>query len=207
MVLELTNKNETVSTTDEDYNIILRILDGETADFEILQKKYKRVISSLIRRMIKDEDDIDDLTQETFIKTYNALDKFQHGFSFSSWIYRIASNTCIDFLRKKRFNFVYIDQPINNNEEEQFIEIEDSSYQPDKEYLINERKNILKNAIDTLPENYREIIKMRHEDELDYKEISTQLDIPLGTVKAHLFRARKLLLNALQGNQHLLYDN
>jgi RNA polymerase sigma-70 factor (ECF subfamily) len=206
MSLELTNTNGIGNTAEEDYKIIVRILEGETSNFEILQKKYKRVISSLIRRMVKDEDDIDDLTQETFIKAYNALNKFQPGYAFSSWIYRIASNTCIDFMRKKRFNFVYIDQPIKNDEDEQYIEIEDTSYQPDTEYLINERKNILKNAIDALPENYRTIIRMRHEEDLDYKEISTLLDLPLGTVKAHLFRARKLLLNALQGHQHLLNE-
>ncbi|MDT3741380.1 MAG: sigma-70 family RNA polymerase sigma factor [Candidatus Kapabacteria bacterium] len=201
--------NGLINNSNEDAEVIIRILDGEINAFGILQKKYKRVISSLIRKMIKDEDDIDDLVQETFIKAYRALDRYQSSYSFSAWIYRIASNTCIDFLRKKRLNIISIDQPIGTTDEEDglFFEIEDNSYQPDVEFINNERKAALYSAIDSLPEKYRLIIKLRHEEELDYNEIALKLDMPLGTVKAHLFRARKMLLDDLKKINHLFEND
>jgi RNA polymerase sigma-70 factor (ECF subfamily) len=193
----------------EDIAVIEEILNGNKNLFSVLQKKYSKVISSLIRKMIKDEDDVEDLVQETFIKAYKALDRYQSNYTFSAWIYKIASNTCIDFLRKKRLNIISIDVPIGGSDEDEGMtfEIEDNSYQPDVEYINNERRNALFSSIEQLPEKYRIIIKMRHEDELDYNEISDKLNIPLGTVKAHLFRARKLLLDDLKKVNHLFDEN
>lgn len=192
---------------EEDLIAIRNVLSGKTSDYDILQKKYRVLISSLIRKMIRDEDDIDDLVQESFIKAYNALDKFQEGYSFSSWLYRIASNTCIDFLRKKRFTTISIENPSYSDEESGGMDIEDKNYEADLGVLGDERRKALYDAIDELPDNYREIIQLRHEQEMDYNEISEKLSLPLGTVKAHLFRARKMLLTLLKKNQHLFYDN
>jgi RNA polymerase sigma-70 factor (ECF subfamily) len=198
--------NQKIKNVDEDFEIIKSVLAGRKNDFERLQKKYKRQIHNLISRMIKNDDDVDDLTQETFIKAYNALASFQFGYSFSAWLYRIASNNCIDFLRKKRFDTISINQPIFDSEEEHEYEIEDNSYVPDKNMLAEERKKVLYDAIEALPENYRMIIKLRHDDELDYNQIAEKLNLPLGTVKAHLFRARKILLNELKGSKNLFTE-
>ncbi|MFH1051716.1 MAG: sigma-70 family RNA polymerase sigma factor [bacterium] len=192
---------------EEDFQAVKSVLNGDGYAFTLLQNKYKKLISSLIRRMVKDEDDVEDLTQETFIKAYNALDTFQFGFAFSAWIYRIASNNCIDFLRKKRFQTVSLNQPVFDDDDDQFIQIEDTAARPDTEYINKEKFDILNEAIAKLPENYREIIKLRHEYEMDYTEISKKMDIPLGTVKAHLFRARKILLAELKGKKKFLMDN
>ena len=154
--------------------------------------------------MIKNDSDVEDLVQETFIKAYKALDKFKFNYSFSAWIYRIASNNTIDFLRKRRFDTFSIDKPIGNAEDENYFEIEDNSYSPDADLISEQKADIIRAAIDTLPENYREIILLRHEEELDYKAIAEQLDLPLGTVKAHLFRARKLLYEELKDKYNLL---
>lgn len=190
---------------DSDNEIIRLILDGDINLFAILQKKYKRIISNLIKKMIKDEDDIEDLIQETFIKAYNALPNFQFSYSFSSWIYRIASNTCIDFIRKKKFNFVYIDEYTGDDDNPVF-EIKDSSYRPDIEYNNKEKKEFLNKVINQLPDNYRIIIKLRHDDELEYQEIADKLNIPIGTVKVNLFRARKQLFEALKNKDIHLND-
>lgn len=191
----------------EDYQTILRVLNGDTRAYTALVERYSRVVSSLIRKMIRDEDDIDDLTQETFIKAYKALPTFKEGFLFSSWVYRIASNTCIDFMRRKRFSFVSIDQPISKHgEDEQYIDLEDESNTPELNYILNERHKAVEDAIDKLPDNYKKIIKMRHEDELEYVEISNILNLPLGTVKAHLFRGRKLLLDYLKKQKTLFAE-
>jgi len=191
----------------EDFQTILKVLDGDTRAYTSLVDRYSRVVSSLIRKMIRDEDDVDDLTQETFIKAYKALPSFKEGFLFSSWIYRIASNTCIDFMRRKRFSFVSIDQPISKaGEDEQYLDLEDESNTPELDYILNERKRAVEESIEKLPDNYKKIIKMRHEDELEYVEISNILNMPLGTVKAHLFRGRKLLLEYLKKHKSLFSE-
>jgi RNA polymerase sigma factor (sigma-70 family) len=191
----------------EDFDAIRRAIDGESGAYTFLQKKYKKIVLTLIRRMIKDEDDVDDLVQETFIKAFSALNSFQYGYSFSSWIYRIASNNCIDFLRKKRFTMVSISGQYDDSDEDHEIEIKDNSYQPDINLMNDEKKQLLLDAIEKLPENYREIIKMRHEEDMDYKEISDKLNLPLGTVKAHLFRARKILFEELKKHVSLFNEN
>lgn len=198
--------NNSKKNQEEDFASVKLVLQGDKYAFKNLEQKYKNIITALIRRMVKNEDDIQDLVQESFIKAFNALSSFQFGYSFSAWLYRIASNTCIDFLRKKRFPTISINQPINNKESDYFFEIEDNTFKPDLDVLSEERKNALNDAIDQLPENYRKIIKLRHEEEMDYKDISEMLNIPLGTVKAHLFRARKILLLALQKKKELFTD-
>lgn len=193
----------------EDYESISRVLDGDYNSYGKIQNKYKNIIASLIRKMVKDEDDVDDLVQETFIKAYKALDRYKTEFTFSAWIYRIASNTCIDFLRKKRLNIISIDQPLypgDDEDEAVYFEIEDNSYQPDIEFINREKISALNNAVENLPDKYKLIIKMRHEEEMDYNEISQKLDLPLGTVKAHLFRARKILLDELKKINYMFED-
>ena len=194
---------------EQDIKAVEKVLAGNSSAYDILQKKYRRLISSLIRRMIKDEEDVLDLTQETFIKAYNGLDKYQSAYSFSSWLFKIASNTCIDFLRKKRLSSVSLSQTFINDsgEETDEVELKDDSYVPDLNLLMQERKQTLLDAINSLPENYRLIIKMRHTEDLDYLEISEKLNMPLGTVKAHLFRARKILYNQLVNHRYLFTDD
>ncbi|GAB5466386.1 MAG: sigma-70 family RNA polymerase sigma factor [Candidatus Kapaibacteriales bacterium] len=190
----------------EDFETLKEILSGNTDAFKKIEKKYRGIVSSLIRRMVKNDTDIEDLTQETFIKVFKALPNFQFEYSFSSWIYRIASNNTIDFLRKKRFNTFSIDQPIGNSDDDNYFEIEDTSFSADDFVLREEKRQILDQAISELSENYRKIIELRHKKELEYKEIAEILDIPLGTVKAHLFRARKMLYEALKNQKKMLTD-
>ncbi|MCX7736049.1 MAG: sigma-70 family RNA polymerase sigma factor [Candidatus Kapabacteria bacterium] len=191
---------------EDDKKIIKIILDGNKSAFSLLQKKYKPLITSLIRKMIKNEDDVQDLVQETFIKTYNSLDKYQETYPFSSWLFKLASNHCIDFLRKKRLTTISLQFQNSESDEEQEYEIVDNSNMPDSEILSNERTIIIKEAISQLPDNYQLIIHLRHEEELDYQEISERMNIPLGTVKAHLFRARKILEIYLKKHRYLFRE-
>lgn len=199
----MTQEDKKKKSSEEDFQAIRDVLAGKESSFGFLQEKYRPRITGLIRRMIKDEDDVKDLVQESFIKAYKALPNFQFGYNFSAWIYRIASNNCIDFLRKKRFKTISIDQPLKSDEDH-YLDIEDNNMLPDVSLISKERKQIINQAIEELPENYRTIINLRHKEELDYKEIAEKLDLPLGTVKAHLFRARKSLLEALQDKKHLI---
>ncbi|MDR0927805.1 MAG: sigma-70 family RNA polymerase sigma factor [Ignavibacteria bacterium] len=176
----------------EDYEVIRNVLNGSVQLFDVLQNKYRYLIYSLIHKMVRDEDDVQDLVQETFIKAYKSLNSFSFDYAFSSWLYKIASNSCIDFIRKKR-NIVYLSQMNPDPESNEDYEIPDDSYLPDKNIINKERFEIIKNAIDSLPDKYKAIIKLRHDEDLDYTEIADKLNMPLGTVKVNLFRARKIL--------------
>lgn len=184
----------------EDMKIIRDILDGNTRAFGKLRDRYYTLILIAVKKMIHNEEDAEDLVQETFIKVYHALDRFKEGYTFSSWIYRIASNTCIDFLRKKRFPMVSISNPYPTSDDDMYLDIEDKVPTADIQMLTDERRDALNNAIASLPEKYRYIISLRHENNMDYKDIADKLRMPLGTVKAQLFRARKLLFEELKQN-------
>ncbi|MBD1211058.1 MAG: sigma-70 family RNA polymerase sigma factor [Ignavibacteria bacterium] len=191
----------------EDADLIRRASAGEQTAFKLLEKKYRGAITSLIRRMMNNHpNDIDDLVQETFIKAFQAIGNFNNEYAFSTWLYKIASNHCIDFLRKKRLKTFSIDQPIETKEGSVEYEIYDDSATPDLELHSRERAKLIRTAIEELPEKYRVVIHMRHEEDMDYQEIADKLEIPLGTVKAHLFRARAMLYKKLKGEVVNFYE-
>lgn len=182
----------------EDERIIRQVLGGDVNAFAFLEKKYRRIVGFLIRKMVRDEADVEDLTQDTFVKAFNALPGFRFEYYFSKWLYKIASNRCIDYLRRKRFQATSLDKPVTARDGSEFVyEPPDLGPVADELLLAKERAQLLKRALDELPEKYRQVIRMRHEEELEYQEIADKLKHPLGTVKAHLFRARKLLYKKL----------
>ncbi|MFN3305913.1 MAG: RNA polymerase sigma factor [Candidatus Kapaibacteriota bacterium] len=189
---------------EEEFEIIQKILGGEINQYEILQKKYQKPLTLLISKMIRNAEDVQDIVQETFIKAYNNLRFFKREFSFNSWLFKIASNLCIDHLRKQRIKTISIEQPFpNSNEDEKHFDFPDRDADIDVKISIVERDKILHQAINLLPEHYRKIIQLRYFEELDYQEIAENLSLPLGTVKVRLFRARKALLEILKS---LSYD-
>jgi RNA polymerase sigma-70 factor (ECF subfamily) len=182
----------------EDERIIREVLSGNVNAFALLEKKYKRTVNFLIRKMVRNEEDVADLTQDTFVKAYNGLPRFQFEFQFSRWLYKIASNRSIDYLRRKRVQIYSLDQALTTRDGGEItMEPPDKGPVADDLLLAKERAHMLKEALETLPDKYRIVIKMRHEEEMDYQEIADKLGHPLGTVKAHLFRARKLLYKKL----------
>jgi RNA polymerase sigma-70 factor (ECF subfamily) len=182
----------------EDEAIIRDVLAGNVNAFASLERKYRRIVTYLIRKMIRDEEDVNDLVQDTFVKAYQALPSFQFEYPFSRWLYKIASNRCIDHLRRKRFAMSSIDAPVRGKDGGEFyLEPEDKGPTPDITLLAKERIVLLREALAALPERYREVIHLRHDEELEYQEIADRLGQPLGTVKANLFRARKMLFKML----------
>lgn len=182
----------------EDAQIIREVLAGNANAFAELERKYRRIVSFLIRKMIRNQEDVADLTQDAFVKAFAALPSYRFEFPFSSWLYKIASNRCIDYLRRRRFQMLSIDQPISLRDgTELTTDPADRGPHADEILLAKERAAMLQQALDTLPEKYRTVIFLRHEEDLDYIEIAEKLGRPLGTVKAHLFRARKLLYKKL----------
>jgi RNA polymerase sigma-70 factor (ECF subfamily) len=203
----LTKEERQQQSRENDAELIRRAANGEQIAFRTLEKKYRTAITSLIRRMMHSHpNDIEDLVQETFIKAFQAIGNFNNEYAFSTWLYKIASNHCIDFLRKKRLKTFSIDQPLETKDGAVEYEIYDDSATPDVELHSRERAALIREAIDELPEKYRQVIHMRHEEDLDYQEIADKLDIPLGTVKAHLFRARAMLYKKLKGEVVNFYE-
>jgi RNA polymerase sigma-70 factor (ECF subfamily) len=190
---------------EEDFQTIDKILGGNVDAFETLQKKYSKAINVLVGRMIRDPEDAKDIVQETFIRAYLNLSSFRREYSFHSWLFKIASNLCIDFMRRKRLQTISIEQPYPSSDEDSGFDIPEEGVSADSEIMQTERNKLLKEALDSLPENYRKVIELRHFEEMDYKQIASILCIPIGTVKAHLFRARKLLLEKLKNKRLSLF--
>jgi RNA polymerase sigma-70 factor (ECF subfamily) len=186
----------------EDSRNIKKALKGDQTAYRLILKKYHDQVYNLLYRMVHDKDEVEDLTQEAFIKAFNSLQNFNEEFAFSTWLYKIATNNCIDYIRKKKLATFSIDKPIESKDGEYSFEIPDSTYEPDKTLIAGQRTRILEEAVNSLPEKYRQVILMRHTEDKDYQEIADTLKLPLGTVKAHIFRAREILYKKLKKKIH-----
>jgi len=182
----------------EDSRLIRDALAGDDSAYAKLMRKYHDAIFSFVHRMVHDREQVEDLTQEAFIKAFSSLKNFNEEFAFSTWLYKIATNNCIDFIRKRKLQMYSIDKPIESKDSDYVFELPDDSYEADKELISDQRAVLLRQAIDQLPEKYRRVIMLRHSDEQSYEEIAAALKLPIGTVKAHIFRARELLYKQLR---------
>jgi RNA polymerase sigma factor (sigma-70 family) len=182
-----------IESRGEDAALIRRALTGDQRAYKKLRQKYHESIYNLIYRMIRDKDEVEDLTQEAFIKAFMSLSSFNDEFAFSTWLYKIATNNCIDYIRRKKLQTFSIDKPIESKESDYTFELPDSTYEPDQDLIDRQRKKLLDDAINSLPAKYRHVIHLRHVEEKEYQEIAAILKLPLGTVKAHIFRAREML--------------
>ncbi|NNE36505.1 MAG: sigma-70 family RNA polymerase sigma factor [Rhodothermales bacterium] len=192
------------ASSEQDRSLVERALAGEETAYSELVAKYHNALQRHISRMVRGATEVDDLVQECFIKAFSALPSYSFDYAFSTWLYKIATNHSIDFLRKRKLKTTSIDQPIKAKDGEVEFELPDMTYRPDQHIVDDQRKQILQEAIDSLPEKYHRVIVMRHQQEKSYEEISKQLDLPLGTVKAHIFRARALLYRKLRDNRSSL---
>lgn len=180
----------------EDDKFIIDAKKGDQRAYKKIMEKYEKPLFFHVYKMIKDQNQVEDIVQEAFMKAFKNLDSYDTSYAFSTWLYRITTNHTIDYLRKKKLKTTSIHNPIRTKEGEMEIEISGES-RTDRDIIRKERKQIINHAIKNLPEKYRVVIEMRHLEELSYQEISEELDLPLGTVKAHIFRAREMLYKAL----------
>lgn len=183
---------------EEDARLIQEALAGKQPAFEKLKKKHHDAVFNLIYRMVREKDEVEDLVQEAFIKAFMSLSSYNNEYAFSTWLYKIATNNCIDYIRRKKLATFSINKPMTSADSEFTFEVPDSSYEPDREMIERQKKNLFEEAINSLPPKYRKVIILRHTEEKDYQEIADLLDLPLGTVKAHIFRAREMLYKYLR---------
>lgn len=163
-----------------------------------LMNRYKKKVETIVSRIIRQRSETEDLVQEIFAKAFTSLSSFKSEFSFSTWLYKIATNHCIDFIRKKKISTYSIDEEHELEEDSIQREIPDWTKLPDHELFQKQRNEIIHEAINSLPEHYRKVIIMRHFEDKSYEEIAKELKLPIGTVKVHIFRARELLYKRLK---------
>lgn len=190
---------EASKNTKDDLELVKKAKQNDSRSFETLLKKYRKSVYYMLLKMVNNADDAEDLTQEAFAKAFNSLHKFDSKYAFSTWLFRIATNNCIDFIRKKRIQTVSIDTSYENDAGDNMtFDIKDPALSPDDLMLKKQRKEYLKKAVDRLPAKYKKLVELRYFQELSYDEVAQELELPLGTVKAQLFRARELLSQELK---------
>jgi len=180
-----------------DFNLVGKAKDGDQKAYAELMQRYKDSIYFMALKMVNNKDDAMDLTVETFGKAFENIEKYKPDFAFSTWLFRIATNNCIDFIRKKRINLVSINSMVDEEGDERPLQIESDTLNPEESSIKKQQQEQLKIIVDKLPLRYKTLIILRYFEEQSYEEIAQQLDLPLGTVKAQLFRARDLLSNIL----------
>jgi RNA polymerase sigma-70 factor (ECF subfamily) len=183
---------------EEDIQLIARARSGDERAFRTLLDKYERPVFSICMRMVRNRDEATDLAQEAFIKVFSMLDRYNPAYAFSSWLFKITSNLCIDYIRKRRIETYPMDDPIDGEKGEIVRQYE--SDEPDPSAVLDRKEKMarLNEAIEELPEHYRIMLILRHQENLSYEEIASTLEIPLGTVKARIHRAREMLRGKLE---------
>jgi RNA polymerase sigma-70 factor (ECF subfamily) len=181
----------------DDRAIVVAVLGGQQHRFEELVTRYQSQIVNYVCRMLGNYEDAVDLSQDVFLKAYSALGSYKPQYPFAAWLFRIARNAAIDEIRKRRLVTVSLDAPVELEDGSVGREVESPGLDPEDAYLGVEFADRVSAAIDELPEKYREAIILRHAADLSYDEIAEALELPLGTVKTRIFRARDALRRSL----------
>ena len=185
-----------------DLVLIQAALDGSAKAYEALLRSYRKSVYHIALRMVRDPNDADDLTMETFAKAFGHLSRYRPQFAFSTWLFRIATNGCIDFIRKNKIKTQPLNAAVLLGDGESFLlDVCDHAPNPQEAFIRQQRIEVVQRVVTRLPAKYARLVRLRYFEELSYEEVATELQVPLGTVKAQLFRARELLLQLLQENK------
>jgi len=174
-----------------DGELIQTAIRGREDGFEELVRRYQRPITGYIYRMLNNYDASLDVTQEVFIKVYNSLERYSSEYKFSTWLYRIAHNAAIDYMRRNSVNQQSLET--ENADGTYQLQIESPQPNPEQERERSEWRREIETVVKCLPQVYRELILLRHAQDLSYDEIAEITNLPLGTVKNRLFRAREMM--------------
>ena len=185
----------------DDLKIIEYCLLGNTKEFSKLIDKYKNMVYNLTYRMCNNLNDAEDLSQETFLRAFQSLSHFNPSYKFSTWLYQITLNIVRDRFKKKSLNCLSLDAPIETDDSEIYRQHSDQTNNPEEIFSRKEKSRNIESAILSLPLTYREVIVLRHLQNLSYSEISSILKLPTGVIKVRLFRARQALKKILLNSQ------
>ena len=186
----------------KDLKLVEKAKKGDQTAYAELMGKYREPLYYMLLKMVKNTDDAEDLTIEAFGKAFNRLKLYSLNYAFSTWLFKIASNNCIDFIRKKRVHLTSMDHAYSNDSGESVkIDIESNTMDPEEVIIKQQKVKMMRTVVSKLKPRYKELIEKRYFEELTYEEIADQMNLPLGTVKAQLFRAREFLANMMRNTK------
>lgn len=184
----------------KDFKLIDQAVEeGDEQAYADLMERYKKPVYHMILKMVRNVDDAEDLTIEAFAKAFKNLKRFKKDYTFSTWLFRIATNNAIDFIRKKKLETYSLNTSFSDdNGEAVTIDVEDKNLNPAEETIKTQKIELIRMFVTKLPAKYQRLVKLRYFDELSYEEIAQELGAPLGTVKAQLHRARELMYDLVK---------
>lgn len=185
----------------QDYALVEAALRGEEKAFARLLSKYKDAIYYMLLKMVNNKSDAEDLTIEAFGKAFKNLHQYSPNYAFSTWLFKIASNNCIDFLRKRRGVTISIENTQETNDLDPPIKLKSVDPDPEQKLIRIQKAILLRRIVHRLKPRYRTLVELRYFHEYSYEEIANELNLPLGTVKAQLFRAREMLFRMIESTE------
>ena len=190
----------------KDYNLVKNAIEnGDQKAYAELMSRYKDSIYFMLLKMVNNRDDADDLTIEAFGKAFKNIKQYTPDYAFSTWLFKIATNNCIDFIRKKRKQTFSIDKGIETDDGGELnVDIKSSQPDPEENMMKKQKVIMMRDVVERLKPRYRKLVELRYFQERSYEEIAEELDLPLGTVKAQLFRAREFLYQIMKNSEHKL---
>ena len=185
-----------------DYKLVQLAIKGDQKAYAELMSRYKDSIYFMLLKMVNNRDDADDLTIEAFGKAFKNLHQYTPDFAFSTWLFKIATNNCIDFIRRKRKFTFSIDKSMENDSgQEMQFEIKSPLLDPEEKMIKKQKAILMRDVVEKLKPRYKRLVELRYFQERSYEEIADELKLPLGTVKAQLFRAREFLYQILKNQE------
>jgi len=184
-----------------DFLLVELALTGEEKAFAKLMSRYKDAIYFMLLKMVNNKNDAEDLTLEAFGKAFKNLHQYSPNFAFSTWLFKIATNNCIDFLRKRRGIYVSIENNHDNGDNDPPLKLRSSEPDPEEKLIRIQRAILMRKIVHRLKPRYRILVELRYFREYSYEEIAKELNLPLGTVKAQLFRAREMLFKMIESTE------
>ncbi|HPD94666.1 MAG: sigma-70 family RNA polymerase sigma factor [Bacteroidales bacterium] len=184
----------------QDLELVNQALSGDQKAFAELMDRYRDAIYFMLLKMVNNKSDAEDLTLEAFGKAFKNIHQYAPKYAFSTWLFKIATNNCIDFIRKRKGNLISIDHNIDD-QEGSFVSptalLSAATPDPEEKLIKEQNVKLIQDIVSKLKPRYRKLVELRYFQEYSYEEIAEELNLPLGTVKAQLFRARELLFNIL----------
>lgn len=184
----------------QDYELVRAALNGDEKAFARLLSRYKDAIYFMLLKMVNNRSDAEDLTLEAFGKAFKNLHQYSPTYAFSTWLFKIASNNCIDFLRKKKGIHISIENNDSNDSNDQ-IKLKSKELNPEEKLIRIQKAILLRRVVRRLKPRYQILVELRYFREFSYEEIAKELNLPLGTVKAQLFRAREMLFKMIESTE------
>lgn len=185
----------------QDYELVQKALLGDEKAFARLLSRYKDTIYFMLLKMLNNRSDAEDLTLEAFGKAFKNLHQYSPTYAFSTWLFKIASNNCIDFLRKKKGIIISFESETEQIEINETAKLKSKDLNPEERLIRKQKAILLHKVVRRLKPHYQTLVELRYFREFSYEEIAKELNLPLGTVKAQLFRARQMLFKLIESTE------